>query len=161
MGTQSKAIAILLGVFLLGGVSGGALGYAFAVRDEVERMGPDHGRRLRAFAWELGLSPEQRERVEAIRVRHQPRMRRLMRAALDQCGGPVRAHRAEVDAEVRKILTPEQRERFDEILVSRGERGFMGRGRFQRRRHRRRGGGHRGGRRGPPHRGVQGVAGSF
>ena len=49
---QSKAIAVLLGVFLLGGLSGGALGYAIAVREEAERFAPGHGRRLRAFARE-------------------------------------------------------------------------------------------------------------
>ena len=58
---------------------------------------------------DLGLSPEQRRRAEAILAASAPRSEEAMRAA----AGRLRLVADSVDAELRAILTPEQQRRLD------------------------------------------------
>ena len=132
-----QALAALAGLFLLGVVSGGLgahLYYARALARPpgpppfVDRfMGPHLERRL-------DLSPEQRRQVrevldetrretEALRHDLAPRMREVMERS---------------EQRIRKILTAEQRERFEQLRRSHRRRSDRFLGRDDRDHHRRR-----------------------
>lgn len=128
MKTRRKAILILIGVFVLGALAGGAATFAWAQRERREWFagGRDQAerRRVRALARELDLTDEQERRLSHIlRARHQER-RRLMDEAMARCGGDLRDHRSRLDAAIRQELTPAQQQRFDELLLEHGLRGF-------------------------------------
>lgn len=57
---------------------------------------------------ELGLSPEQEARVRGVLLSHKPRMDALLGEVLPR----VQALSEQIEAEVLRELTPEQRERF-------------------------------------------------
>lgn len=60
---------------------------------------------------ELDLSPEQRQRIDAIMSRRRARMDTVWQVH----GAPIRAAHDSARAEVRQVLTPAQREEYDRI----------------------------------------------
>jgi len=119
---------LLVGVaFVLGAASGGALTYGFVKHEQIELL-EDDGRRLfevhrvRALDRMLDLDDEQREKVRAIfRAAHDAR-KDIEDDVLVRCGQRLREHRAKIDDEIRAILRPDQRERFDRLLEKRHDR---------------------------------------
>jgi Spy/CpxP family protein refolding chaperone len=136
-------VTVLVGVFLLGALSGGAGVFAWQAKSTADEFmaGPTEWmqhRRLMALARQLDLSDAQRERIREIMVRHRAEREKLLRDADSQCGAALRGHKAKVDAEIRAVLSPEQQAAFDELMVKQRERfpfgqpmkgrGGMGRG---------------------------------
>jgi Spy/CpxP family protein refolding chaperone len=122
-----KGGLVLVGVFLLGGLAGGATARAWVQRDYAAQLTGRPGERiarrhLGALARELNLSDEQRERVRAIMDKHRSEREAVMKKLAESCGAPMREHKAKVDAEIRAVLDPEQRKRFDALLTKQRER---------------------------------------
>jgi hypothetical protein len=110
----------LLGVFLLGAVAGGGAMYAFTRSDYVLLASDDSGelrerRRFAALSRELALDDAQGERVRAILQRYRPERRRLVRATFEQCGQPLHEQKLKMDGEIRALLRPDQRPRFERL----------------------------------------------
>lgn len=88
------------------------------------RRGPVPGARRGPgkLARQLGLTPEQREKVRAVWAAHREELRALMRdaraqgASRDAIRQRMIALREKVAAEVRPILTPEQREKLQALV---------------------------------------------
>ena len=149
---RAKVYAVLAGVFLLGGVAGAGAAYAYAENRYAELVEADpdevpEPRRMRAFARELDLTPEQQGKIREIMRGHRGERRQLAKKMFNECGDPLREHKANIDAEIRAVLTPKQQLRFDELSKLHEKRFLFGPPRH------RRGGPHRrgfpGGRRGP------------
>jgi Spy/CpxP family protein refolding chaperone len=120
------ALAVVLGVFLLGAATGAGVMHAYSEHRLAELAGPERRgeRRLRALSRVLDLTPTQREAIGAILNREEPEARARMRAAMEQCGQPLGDHKAKIDAEIRAVLTPAQQQRFDQLAAEQAER-FM------------------------------------
>lgn len=127
----------VLAVFCLGGAAGIFVGArmerpARAWRGGVEGRGPDIGSRggapagpppgvmLERLTRQLDLDQVQREQVRAVLESSRERLEGLQREARERFGNEQRTLREEI----RKVLTPEQRERFERSL----ERRQRGRG---------------------------------
>lgn len=122
-----KVYGIVLGVFLLGALAGGASGYAMAGKRLTEmlsvgRPGLGDSRRLEALSRELDLSRDQRRRVRGILERSRDENRRLTQAMFEKCGSDVQALRSRVDTEIRSVLNEAQAKRFGELVAERGQR---------------------------------------
>ena len=126
--TRLKIYGVLVGTFVLGAVAGGGASYAFAERSHRAFVAGGREmfeqRRVAALSRELDLSPEQRERVIATMKKHREQQRRITHEAFERCGAPIRAHKAQVEADIRAILSPEQQRRFDTLIDEYGD-GFL------------------------------------
>ncbi len=103
---------LLLATFAAGTVTGGALVHAFVKRGPpglaMHPMGP--------MPWEgLDLTEAQRGKAHAVLERYRPKIEGLLGETFPK----VREITDQVDREIREILTPEQRVRFDRILAER------------------------------------------
>lgn len=110
---------ILLGVFLAGAAAGAGV-HAWA-RPSPAHLGVRHGG-PKSLLRELELSPEQHEQARGVFDRHRAQVEAVMREGFPK----IRAAQDALDAELRTILTPEQRNRLDELRARR--RPFMGPG---------------------------------
>jgi Spy/CpxP family protein refolding chaperone len=109
-----QSAMVLLGMFVAGLVVGVSLS-----RWSMTPPRPHDGHRgppgiLGQFA-QLGLSPEQEQRVQAIMERH----RSEFEAILQESFPKMRAVREIVDKEILEVLTPEQRKKFDTLEAQR------------------------------------------
>ncbi len=116
-------IALLAATFVIGGLAGAATVRLSAGREpaaathNAEERGP-RTRGRGSVLDQLDLTPEQCERIEAVLER-----RRLQTEAFWDVHGP--ALRAIVDstrAEIRAVLTPEQRAEYDRLRAERRRR---------------------------------------
>jgi Spy/CpxP family protein refolding chaperone len=124
-------------IFALGAASGalGTYGYVqpkLAPAQVAEGRG-DPGealerRRLGALVRRLDLDEDQAARVRQILEAHRGQMRALGRDMFERCGAPLRAHRESMDAEIREVLRPEQRSRFDAMVTRHRDRVWFGPG---------------------------------
>jgi Spy/CpxP family protein refolding chaperone len=113
-------------VFLLGLLAGGALSRALLQR-HYGRMFKDPSavferRRLGALARRLNLDDAQENRVRDIMDKYAAQRRGLTRDIMDRCGAPLRTQKAELDAEIRAVLRPDQQARYDTLLKDREAR---------------------------------------
>lgn len=127
MSSTLRAYLVLGAVFVLGSLTGAASMYAHGRRAHGPFSEGFHARthserRVSALNRELGLSPEQSDKVGAVLERHHSERSRLMHETIDRCGEPLRKLRATSDAEIREILSAEQQKRFDELLHNRDRR---------------------------------------
>jgi hypothetical protein len=118
--SKVKGYGALLLVFVLGLLIGGAGSrallqrrYAHLFRD---RFSVFEHRRLGALSHRLGLDDAQEESVRAIMAKYGQARRQLARDMLDRCGGPLRDQKAQMDAEIRALLRPEQQTRYDTLV---------------------------------------------
>lgn len=112
----SKLTAYLLVacVFLLGVVAGGGavLAWTSNERAAIASGGPPAQRhKVHALARKLDLDPNQEQRVAAIIANDDDESRELLRD-----------HRAHVDEQIRTVLRPDQRRRFERIVEGRPRR---------------------------------------
>lgn len=119
-----KIYGIVLGIFVLGASAGGAAGYAVASKHLAEVLGEDRpglgdARRIEAMTRELDLTRDQRKQVRAIMERHREENRDLTRAMLEKCGEDMRGLRQRVDDEINQVLSPEQQQRFKQLMEKR------------------------------------------
>lgn len=120
-GARAKLMAAAAVVFVLGAVAGGGAVYAYTRSDYALLASDDSGelrerRRLAALQRELDLDEPQAEKVRAVLQRYRPERRRLLRATFEQCGKPLEAQKARLDAEIRALLRPDQHARFEALL---------------------------------------------
>lgn len=112
----SKATAYLLiaCVFLLGVVAGGAavMAWTSSERAAIVRGDPPAQRhKARVLSRKLDLDPDQEQRVATI-----------LTTDVDESREILRDHRAHVDDEIRTVLRPDQRRRFERIVEQRPHR---------------------------------------
>jgi Spy/CpxP family protein refolding chaperone len=121
-----KAVGVLVAVFALGAVAGGAgvAAWEGEERISVARLGygPRGERPLQAMTRRLDLTPEQRGAIRALMEKHAPRRRAIMQEMMGSCGQELQKEKALLDDEIRAVLTPEQRKRFDELSERQRER---------------------------------------
>lgn len=117
-----KLGGVLLGMFVLGGICGGAAMRVVKDREMsalLDAPPPEAAQRLRlrALARQLGLSEEQKARIGAILrdEREACAPAQLREQALREC-------RAKTRSAVDEVLTVRQRERLDQILARRAQR---------------------------------------
>jgi hypothetical protein len=115
---------VLLGVFVLGAVAGGASVFAVLQRRNAARLLDDREdeRRLVALTRHLDLDVSQRERIAVVLndARHETRV--IAHQTDLKCGHPLLDLREKVDAQVRAELRPDQQSRFDDLLAARRRR---------------------------------------
>ena len=126
--SRSKAYLALGGMFLLGAVTAAGVLHAVARRDDAKFFSGDRSkfeaRLVEAMGRELDLSDVQLASIRSIFEKHADERKRLFRQELETCGGPMNAHRERVDAEIKKVLSPEQGVRFDALRAERRRRLF-------------------------------------
>lgn len=118
-----RPVLVLVGVFLLGGFSGLAVGRATANRELAHtlRRPPDELRaqmRLEGMRRHLDLRDDQVSALEALLREAESERARLV----EPCQPELESLRERTDASLRALLDDEQRRRFDEHL-SRRPRG--------------------------------------
>jgi Spy/CpxP family protein refolding chaperone len=114
--STTRATLLLLAAFVAGGLVGGAAAMG-GESPQHENKGnhrerPGYAERLTN---ELGMTSEQRQAVEDILARYEPTMDSLMRAM--RHSPEARAVRDAVRSEIRALLTPEQQERYADMLA--------------------------------------------
>ncbi|HEY3500977.1 MAG TPA: hypothetical protein VGK73_40065 [Polyangiaceae bacterium] len=123
-----KAYLTLVGTFLLGAVCAGAGYHAYAKQESAALFAGDReafeARRVQMLSRELDLRGEQEAQVREIFRKHAPERQRLMRETMQGCGATMEAHRERVDAEIRALLDPAQRGRFDAWRAERRKQLF-------------------------------------
>ena len=112
-----KAALWVGAVFLLGAALGGVLGYLFAHRpvnaanpplSELERR----AHRVEELTKELSLTPQQAQELDGILLHWQGETK----AIHDQSEAQIEAIRVKGRNEVRAILTPDQKPKFEDFL---------------------------------------------
>lgn len=114
-----KAAIWVVVVFLLGAAAGGILGFGYAHRTvsaaNQAAPGPEPERRARRVAeltQELGLSSEQAKQLDAIFLRRHAEAK----AIHEQADAQLERNRQSGRDEIRAILTPEQKPKFEAFL---------------------------------------------
>ena len=111
---RSIAFVYVLGLFLLG-ILIGALGmHLYGARHPLPghpRDGSPRGLPLTRFDELLDLTPEQQARIEEIRRESHADAEALHEEMLPK----VRAHMEQTRQRIAEVLTPEQRQKFDEL----------------------------------------------
>jgi hypothetical protein len=128
--TRAKAYAALAGSFLLGALAAGGGYHAVAERRMDAAFGGDRDafevRRVKAMSRELDLRAEQETRILEIFRRNAPERGRLLREQVATCGAPMEAHRERIDGEIRSVLYPDQRPKFEALRAEHRRRLFGG-----------------------------------
>jgi len=116
-------VALLVATFAIGGLAGAAAVRLSAAREPAaappaaEGSAPREGCRTSTLD-QVGLTPEQRERVNAVLERR----RRETGAFWDEYGPILRAIVDSTRAEIRAVLTDEQRAEYDRLRAERRRR---------------------------------------
>jgi hypothetical protein len=111
---------VLILVFVLGAIAGGGAAFAYAQSDHASAAKngkSSQHRRVRALSRKLDLDRDQERRVADILAGDDDESRALGRDVVDRCGQRLRDHQAHVDEEIRDVLRPDQRRRFERIMV--------------------------------------------
>jgi Spy/CpxP family protein refolding chaperone len=118
--TRRKAWEWLALVFVLGAAIGGVFGYSFAHRSsaatkvsaaaasEAERR----AKRVAEMSKEIGLTPEQNHKVDAVIVAAHEEMKSVH----DKAESDVDGVRQKARAQIREFLTAEQKPKFEEFV---------------------------------------------
>jgi Spy/CpxP family protein refolding chaperone len=116
--TASRKAALWVGVvFLLGAALGGMLGYGFA-RHSVSAANPPlsepvrRAQRVEQLTRELSLTSAQSQQLDGILMRRHAESK----AVHDQTDAQIGKVRQGTRDEIRAILTPEQKPKFEEFL---------------------------------------------
>lgn len=125
--TRTKAIALLAAVFVLGGISGASLTFAYSRHQFADTFPPALRApqlRVRALSRALQLTDPQTNQVRDILEKHRGDRRVAWDEIVEKCGDPIRKQKAALDAEIRAVLSPDQQRRFDELSRRQEERFF-------------------------------------
>ena len=117
---RRKARMWLVVVFVLGAAVGGVFGYGFAQRSQASAKEPVAGlseperraKRVAEMSKELGLTDEQSAKVDGIIHRTHEEMK----AVRDKSEGELDAIRMRGREEIRSLLTPEQKPKFEDLV---------------------------------------------
>lgn len=107
---------VLVGTFLLGSAVGSGLLFWLTPR----RPQPPPAPIFHMLA-ELGLNAAQQQQAQALRERHEPKLHAILIESMPK----LRAVHDQMEADLRAILTPEQRQKLDEIERRRPFRGAV------------------------------------
>ena len=109
-----KATFLLIATFALGALAGGGV-VAFADRGKPGRGWHGHydpDDHMASLAKQLRLTPAQQDSVKAVLERSRLGMDSIWR----QLGPRFGTLRDSISSEIRKVLTPEQREKYDKMI---------------------------------------------
>ena len=114
---KQKAALWVGAVFLLGAALGGVLGYVFARHSVSAANQPlsepeRRARRVEQLTQELSLTPEQAKQLDAILMQRHPQSRALH----DRSDAQIEEIRQMGRNDIRAILRPEQKPKFEEFL---------------------------------------------
>ena len=118
--TRKKAWEWLALLFVLGAAIGGVFGYSFAHRSYLvnnsnpQPMGEPERRaqRVAQMTKEIGLTPEQAQKVDAIIAAAHDEMKRIH----DKAEADVDGVRQKARAQIREFLTEEQKQKYQEFV---------------------------------------------
>lgn len=116
---KKQAWLLMLVVFLLGGVTGGAIDRFWFLKQQAPTTHPrgerGRGRMMEYFKRELNLTDEQTAAAKTI---FENMRKEFPPSKFDECPG-VKESREKSRALIRAILTPEQQKKYDEMNVKR------------------------------------------
>ena len=123
MTSRQKGTAALVAAFVLGGITGGAIGRLTAVRDLDRMMGgpPREARarfRMEGMRRHLGLSDAQASKIRTIMDEADEQRDKLV----EPCDPGLDDLRKRTDARVRAVLDEDQQRLLDELESHRGHR---------------------------------------
>ena len=121
-------VATLVTVFLLGGVSGAGIATAYVHREVGDFVSEPRFRehaRMRGLVRLLDLTDAQRDRVRAVMQSHHRQRVAAYSDMIDKCGHSMKEEKERMDSEIRAILTPGQRDKFDALVRRQDERLFI------------------------------------
>jgi Spy/CpxP family protein refolding chaperone len=112
-----KAAIWVVVVFLLGAIAGGMVGYGYAHRSVAAASAPmsepeRRAKRVEQLTRDLGLTSAQAKQLDSILLQWQGKLK----AIHDQSEAQKQQLRVEGRDEIRAILTPEQKPKFEEFL---------------------------------------------
>jgi len=108
--TRLKIWGVVLGIFVLGGVTGAALDSVYRLKassGRIERGGP--GRTLEKMRSDLGLTDQQAEQIRSILDQTRSEYRTLRNEVRPRYD----ALREGARTKIRALLNPEQQQKFD------------------------------------------------
>lgn len=111
--TALLAIGVLVATFVVGVLAGIAADRTFLRRVWHDRPQPSPSFLASRLEKRLDLTPAQKRQVEEILTRHHSRMNAAWNAARPAVRAEIEAANAEID----RILTPEQREKFAQLKM--------------------------------------------
>jgi Spy/CpxP family protein refolding chaperone len=115
---KRKAALWVAVVFILGAALGGVFGYLYGHRSTVAAANPPlteperRARRVEQLTQELGLTNEQRQQLDSILSQLHAEYKTLH----DQSDAQLAAARQKGRDQIRAILTPDQKPKFEEFL---------------------------------------------
>ena len=115
---KRKAALWVLVVFILGAALGGVFGYFYAGRVNAAPRAPQltasqrRARRVEQLSQELGLTKDQSQQLDAILSQ----LHVEYKAAQDQSDAQIKQVRQKGRDQIRAILTPEQKPKFEAFL---------------------------------------------
>jgi Spy/CpxP family protein refolding chaperone len=121
-------VATLVTVFLLGGVAGAGIATAYVHREVGDFVSEPRFReraRMRGLVRLLDLTSAQRDRVRAVMESHHRQRLAAYSDMIEKCGQPMKEEKERMDAEIRAVLTVEQRDKFDALVRRQDERLFI------------------------------------
>ena len=126
--TRLKIWLVVVGVFVLGCVTGASLDSIYRLRasggNRMEHGGPrDRGNRFEEMKRDLNLSDQQATAIQSIIEQS----REKYRALRSETNPRFDAVRAEAQAQIRALLNPEQQQLFDAEIAKREARRGEGR----------------------------------
>jgi Spy/CpxP family protein refolding chaperone len=101
---------VIVGVFTSGAVVGAGI-HRWGSASGPANVGQGHGTALWLPPGELELTPEQEQKVSLIVDRHRSELEAIVRESFPR----VRAINEQMQAEVKAVLTPEQRAKFEQL----------------------------------------------
>ncbi len=113
---------VLCCVFVLGAIAGGGAAFAYAQSEHAataKTEKPAQKKRVRALTRKLDLDRDQERRVTDILASDDDESRALGRDVVERCGQRLRDHQSHIDDEIRDVLRPDQRRRFERVLDNR------------------------------------------
>lgn len=124
--TRLKIWLVVVGVFVLGCVTGASLDSLYRLRasgdQRSERGRRDKGNRFEEMKRDLNLTDQQASEIQRIIEQS----REKYRALRSETSPRFDAVRAEAQAQIRALLNPEQQQRFDAEIAKRNARRSEG-----------------------------------
>lgn len=114
--TRKAAIWVFI-VFLLGIAAGGMLGYSYAHRSVIAASAPlpepeRRAKRVKELTEKLGLTSEQATQLDSIMLQRHTELK----AIRDESNARIEQEHQKGRDQIRAILTPEQKPKFEEFL---------------------------------------------
>lgn len=121
-------VATLVTVFLLGGIAGAGIATAYVHREVGDFVSEPRFReraRVRGLTRLLDLTDSQRDRVRTVMENHHRKRLAAYSDMIEKCGSSMRDEKERMDSEIRDVLTPPQRDKFDALVRRQDERLFI------------------------------------